>query len=109
MDGTLDDAASAVHLRGCSLSTIVMKMQARMFRVTTFFWLCCLASTGTEAQAGRALLPIELERSAEFAWLRKSVHASRILDDMGDSSRWRDSGTAAVTFPVEPRRDNMRV
>jgi glycosyl hydrolase family 9 len=54
-------------------------------------------------------MPIPSEHSAEFAWLRKPVHASRVLDDMADSARWRWSGTAAVTFPTEPRLGDMRV
>jgi hypothetical protein len=61
------------------------------------------------AQTPRALLPIEFERSAEFAWLRKPVQASRVLDDMRRPDSWRFSGTGAVTFPSEPRLNGMRV
>ncbi|MGI9141047.1 MAG: hypothetical protein ACR2GJ_08065, partial [Gemmatimonadaceae bacterium] len=57
----------------------------------------------------RALLPIEFESSAEAAWLRKPVLASRTLDDMTRPDSWRSSGTAAVTFPAELRADGMRV
>ena len=57
----------------------------------------------------RALLPIEFESSAEAAWLRKPVLASRTLDDMTRPDSWRSSGTAAVTFPAEPRTGGMRV
>src|SRR5688500_6634786 len=61
------------------------------------------------AQTRRALLPIEFERSAEFAWLRKPVQASRLLDDMTRPESWRFTGTGAVAFPTEPRLNGMRV
>jgi hypothetical protein len=61
------------------------------------------------AQTRHALLPIEFERSAEFAWLRKPVQASRMLDDMTRPDSWRFSGTGAITFPGEPRLNGMRV
>ena len=61
------------------------------------------------AQTPRALLPIEFERSAEFAWLRKPVHASRALDDMTRSDNWRFTGTGSLSFPAEPRLGDMRV
>ncbi|MGK2935920.1 MAG: glycoside hydrolase family 9 protein [Gemmatimonadaceae bacterium] len=54
-------------------------------------------------------MPIEHGVSAEAAWLRKPVLASRTLDDMTRPDTWRFSGTGAVTFPTEPRRDGMRV
>lgn len=57
----------------------------------------------------RSLLPIEFDRSAESAWLQKRVHDSRTLDDMNQPGAWRSTGTAAVTFPAEPRPGNMRV
>ena len=62
------------------------------------------------AQPPRALLPIEFRNSAEFGWLSKTVHASRLLDDMSDSSRWRFSGTARVTWQARAagRLDGMR-
>jgi hypothetical protein len=68
-----------------------------------------LATPAAAQSANGALLPIPLERSAEFAWLRKPVHASRMLDDMTRPETWRFSGTAAVTFPTEPRLGDMRV
>ncbi len=78
--------------------------------LSTLLFLCSLASASAEAQADRReLLPIELERSAEFAWLRKPVLGSRTLDDMTRPDTWQSSGTAAVTFPAAPRLDNMRV
>ena len=61
------------------------------------------------AQTRRALLPIEFERSAEFAWLRKPVQSSRMLDDMTRPESWRFTGTGAVAFPTEPRLNGMRV
>jgi hypothetical protein len=61
------------------------------------------------APAARALLPIDFERSAEFAWLKKPVHASRALDDMTRPDSWRFTGTGSVTFPMEPRLGDMRV
>jgi hypothetical protein len=57
----------------------------------------------------RALLPIEFENSAEFAWLRKPVRASRALDDMTRPDNWRFTGTGTLTFPAEPRLNGMRV
>src|SRR5687767_8734744 len=68
-----------------------------------------MAPAPAGAQAQRSLLPIEFENSAEFAWLEKPVHASRTLDDMTRPETWRSSGTAAITFPTEPRTGNMRV
>ena len=56
----------------------------------------------------RPLMPIEFERSAEFRWLRKPVLASRVLDDMSDSSRWRFTGTGRISFPAESRLGVMR-
>jgi hypothetical protein len=53
-------------------------------------------------------MPIEFVNSAEYGWLRKPVLASRVLDDMTDPSTWKFSGTAAMTFPVEPRLGDMR-
>lgn len=61
------------------------------------------------AQTPRALLPIEFEHSAEFAWLKKPVHASRTLDDMMRPESWRFTGTGTLTFPIEPRLGDMRV
>ncbi len=62
-----------------------------------------------DAQTARPLMPIRLERSAEAAWLKKTVHASRALDDMTSAATWRFSGTGQLTFPPEPRRSNVRV
>ncbi|MGI8617483.1 MAG: glycoside hydrolase family 9 protein, partial [Gemmatimonadaceae bacterium] len=72
--------------------------------------LCATAPAIALAQyPRRALLPIEFESSAEAVWLRKPVLASRTLDDMTRPDSWRSSGTAAVTFPTEPRTGGMRV
>ncbi|HEY9227126.1 MAG TPA: glycoside hydrolase family 9 protein, partial [Gemmatimonadaceae bacterium] len=54
-------------------------------------------------------MPIDFANSAEFAWLRKPVLASRTLDDMTQSSTWRFSGTGRLAFPSEPRLGDMRV
>jgi hypothetical protein len=61
------------------------------------------------AQTPRALMPIDLANSAEAGWLKKPVHASRVLDDMTQQSTWRFSGTGRLTFPAELRRGEMRV
>ncbi|MBA3578975.1 MAG: glycoside hydrolase family 9 protein [Gemmatimonadaceae bacterium] len=68
------------------------------------------ASSAADAQRERPpLLTIQLAASAEAGWLRKPTHASRVLDDMTRSDAWRSTGTAAVTFPAEPRTGGMRV
>ena len=61
------------------------------------------------AQTPRPLMPINLANSAEAAWLKKPVQASRALDDMTQSTTWRFSGTGQLAFPTEVRRGNMRV
>ena len=61
------------------------------------------------AQTPRPLMPINLANSAEAAWLKKPVQASRVLDDMTQSTTWRFSGTGQLAFPTEVRRGNMRV
>jgi hypothetical protein len=53
-------------------------------------------------------MPIDFEHSAEFRWLEKPVLASRLLDDMTDSSRWQFAGTGRISFPSEPRLGTMR-
>lgn len=60
------------------------------------------------AQAPRALLPIDFVNSAEYGWLGKPVLASRVLDDMSDSARWRMSGTARLSGAAEPGPGGMR-
>lgn len=60
-------------------------------------------------QTPRPLLPIPFENSAEFTGLGKPVHASRVLDDMSDSTTWRLTGTGTLSFPVEPRLRDMKV
>jgi hypothetical protein len=54
-------------------------------------------------------MPIDLANSAEAAWLKKPVQASRTLDDMTQPTTWRFSGTGQLTFPAETRRGSMRV
>jgi hypothetical protein len=61
------------------------------------------------AQLPRPLLPINLANSAEAAWLKKPVLASRVLDDMTQPSTWKFSGTGRISFPTEPRQNDMRV
>ncbi len=61
------------------------------------------------AQQPRPLMAPEFTNSAESAWVRKPVLASRMLDDMSDSTTWRFSGTGRLTFPAERGRDGMRV
>ena len=68
-----------------------------------------LATTAAALSAQRALLPIEFEHSAEFAWLKKPVLASRTLDDFTRPESWRFTGTGAIAFPAEPRLSGMRV
>ncbi|MEO7996934.1 MAG: hypothetical protein ABI852_05790, partial [Gemmatimonadaceae bacterium] len=60
------------------------------------------------AQAQRALLPIDFVNSAEAGWLAKKVLASRVLDDMTQPTAWKFSGTGTMTFPAEPRLNDMR-
>ena len=72
--------------------------------------IAAVAMPGTlEGQTPRALMPIEFVNSAEFAWLGKTVHARRTLDDLTQPAAWRISGTADVSFPTEPRLTGMRV
>lgn len=75
--------------------------------------LACILGATTPtlgvAQSQRALLPIEFEHSAEFAWLTKRVHATRTLDDMMHAETWRFTGTGNLTFPTELRLGGMRV
>jgi len=72
-------------------------------------FLLATASQPALAQTPRALLPIDFEHSAEFAWLKKPVRASRMLDDMTRPDSWRFTGTGTFTFPTEPRLGDMRV
>nr|MBA3889793.1 glycoside hydrolase family 9 protein [Gemmatimonadaceae bacterium] len=65
--------------------------------------------TLAHAQPSRRLMPIDFVHSAEAAWLRKPVHARRLLDDMTEPARWRFSGTGALSFPAKPRLGDMRV
>jgi hypothetical protein len=68
-----------------------------------------VALNGLIAQTPRPLMPINLANSAEAAWLKKPVQASRTLDDMTQPATWRFSGTGQLTFPTEVRRGDMRV
>ncbi len=67
-------------------------------------WVVCVAlflmgAIPSVSRAQRALLPIDMVHSADAGWLAKPVLASRVLDDITDSSRWRFTGTGALTFP----------
>ncbi len=70
---------------------------------------CVIASSLTlpataSTQTASPLMLIDLANSAEAAWLRKPVLASRTLDDMSDTTTWRFQGTAKLT---QIRRDNQ--
>jgi len=68
-----------------------------------------LSASSVVAQTPRALMPINLANSAEAGWLKKPVLASRVLDDMTQPSTWKFSGTGRMSFPAEPRQNDMRV
>src|SRR5918993_1160503 len=79
------------------------------FLLSTTALLLATSTMPAAAQTPRSLLPIEFEYSAEFAWLKKPVLASRILDDMSRAGNWRITGTGALTFPPQPRPAGLRV
>lgn len=56
----------------------------------------------------RALLPIDFPNSAEYGWLAKPVHASRVLDDMTQPANWKLTGAGMLSFPDTPRLGDMR-
>ncbi|HCT58910.1 MAG TPA: hypothetical protein DGD08_17045 [Gemmatimonas aurantiaca] len=56
----------------------------------------------------RALLPIEFPNSAEYGWMAKPVHASRVLDDLTQPANWKFSGAGTISFPETPRLGDMR-
>jgi hypothetical protein len=49
------------------------------------------------------------EGSAESAWAKKKVLASRVLDDMTSPSRWTLSGRGELTFPTGGERRHLRL
>jgi hypothetical protein len=67
-----------------------------------------LLPRGGSAQPPRTLLPIDFVNSAEYGWLRKPVHASRVVDDMTRPELWKLTGTGQISFPAEPRLGDMR-
>src|SRR6185295_9379522 len=71
--------------------------------------LLVAALRATPAQVSRPLMPIDLANSAEAAWLKKPVLATRVLDDMTQPATWRFSGPGTLPFPAEPRMGDMRV
>ena len=60
------------------------------------------------AQSPRTLMPIDFQHSAEFGWLRKPVHARRVLDDMTQPGAWKLTGTGTLSYPAGPRLGTMR-
>lgn len=94
-----------------TLSAWILSAAVRLCTCAPYFAALHLigAFGGLLAQAPRALLPIEFEHSAEFAWLKKPVHASRMLDDMTRPETWRLTGTGTMSFPAELRLGGMRV
>ena len=62
--------------------------------------LAAIPVSNATAQTVRVPLPIELENSAEFAWLKKPVLESRVLDDMTNPSTWTFVGTGRLSFPA---------
>ncbi len=67
------------------------------------------AAAPLSGQAPRPLMPIDFAHSAEFGWLGKRVHASRVLETMTDSAGWRFTGSGRLSFPTAPRLGGMRV
>ena len=65
--------------------------------------LLCAALVGAPAVAlgqgapHRALLPIDLDNSAEHGWLAKPVLARRMLDDMSQPAVWKLSGAGTLS------------
>ncbi|MCA0375851.1 MAG: glycoside hydrolase family 9 protein [Gemmatimonadetes bacterium] len=60
-----------------------------------------LAPTRSHAQANtapRGVMPIEFVHSAEYGWFTKPVLASRVVDDMTDTTRWRVSGAGKGSY-----------
>ncbi len=80
----------------------------RTIRRLTTAALCISTAGAARGQAPRSLLPIDHTRSAEYAWLAKTVRASRVLDDMTRPSTWRFTGDGRLTFPTEPRLGDLR-
>lgn len=80
-------------------------MTGRPWTLGTALLLLGVAPAVSRAQ--RALLPIDMTRSADTGWLAKPVLARRVLDDMSDSTTWRFSGTGQFTFP-SATPDGMR-
>ena len=84
-------------------------MHSAIRRLTALALAGCAAAPAAAAAQSRALLPVDFTRSAEFAWLRKPVHARRTLDDMTRPATWELLGTADLSFPAAPRLGAMRV
>ena len=67
-----------------------------------------VALSASASAQNRELMPIPLAQSAEAAWAKKPVLARRMVDDKGDTSAWRYSGTAAFTYRSDSTR-SLRV
>ena len=80
----------------------------RSSRAALITFALAITPVAGKSQPARPLMPIEFEHSAEFRWLKKPVLASRVLDDMTDSSRWQFTGTGRLSFPSEPKLGPMR-
>jgi hypothetical protein len=79
-----------------------------MRRTSAVLAVLALHAPIATAQAPRAMLPIDFVNSAEFGWLQKPVHASRVVDDMTRPDAWKLTGTGRIGFPTEPRLGDMR-
>ena len=93
--------ASRRYIRGMRRPTMTTSFRASIALLAIM--------SAADAAAQRPLMPINLENSAQAAWLKKPVLASRPLDDMTSAATWRFSGTGRVSFPTRPERGDMRV
>jgi len=78
-------------------------MKTRIASLSALF-VVAVAAGGTNMQGQAAVqsprlpMPIDLEHSAETGWLKKKVHASRMLDDMSRPDNWTFQGTGNLSF-----------
>src|SRR5688500_6983183 len=70
----------------------------RNLAAVSVFVLTLVPGHAATAQV-RAPMPIDLANSAEAAWLRKPVLATRLLDDATNPNAWTFTGTGKLTFP----------
>src|SRR5687768_11793368 len=64
-----------------------------------FGFSALLITSGIASAQAPVIMPINLENSAESGWLKKPVHASRMLDDMTTPGNWVFQGTGKLSFP----------